>query len=93
MGDEDRPLAPVFRTSLLPFSETFIRDQVLALRRWRALADSLHIPVQFLAAVPHAKGSQDLNSRGRYDALFVAMSPLLTDDQLACVASAAARDS
>lgn len=33
---DDRPLALVFRTSLLPLSETFIRNQVLALRRWRA---------------------------------------------------------
>lgn len=32
-----RPLVLVFRTSLLPLSETFIRNQVLALRRWRAL--------------------------------------------------------
>lgn len=32
-----RPLALVFRTSLLPLSETFIRSQVLALKRWRAL--------------------------------------------------------
>lgn len=30
-----RPLALVFRASLLPLSETFIRNQVLALRRWR----------------------------------------------------------
>jgi glycosyltransferase involved in cell wall biosynthesis len=33
---EDRPLALVFRTCLLPLSETFIRNQVLALERWRA---------------------------------------------------------
>ncbi len=33
---DDRPLALVFRTSLLPLSETFIRHQVLALQRWRA---------------------------------------------------------
>lgn len=32
---DDRPLVLVFRTSLLPLSETFIRNQVLALRRWR----------------------------------------------------------
>jgi glycosyltransferase involved in cell wall biosynthesis len=36
IGDDDRPLALVFRTSLLPLSETFIRNQVLALKRWRA---------------------------------------------------------
>jgi glycosyltransferase involved in cell wall biosynthesis len=35
-GIDDRPLALVFRTSLLPLSETFIRNQVLALKRWRA---------------------------------------------------------
>ena len=32
-----RPLALVFRTNLLPLSETFIRNQVLALKRWRAM--------------------------------------------------------
>jgi glycosyltransferase involved in cell wall biosynthesis len=37
-----RPLALVFRTSLLPLSETFIRNQVLALQRWRALLIGLH---------------------------------------------------
>jgi glycosyltransferase involved in cell wall biosynthesis len=35
-GVDTRPLALVFRTSLLPLSETFIRNQVLALKRWRA---------------------------------------------------------
>jgi glycosyltransferase involved in cell wall biosynthesis len=34
---DDRPLVLVFRTSLLPLSETFIRNQVLALRRWRPM--------------------------------------------------------
>jgi glycosyltransferase involved in cell wall biosynthesis len=34
---EDRPLVLVFRTSLLPLSETFIRNQVLAMRRWRPM--------------------------------------------------------
>lgn len=33
---DTRPLALVFRTCLLPLSETFIRNQVLALKRWRA---------------------------------------------------------
>lgn len=36
MSEDNRPLALVFRTSLLPLSETFIRNQVLALKRWRA---------------------------------------------------------
>ena len=36
-GVDARPLVLVFRASLLPLSETFIRNQVLALRRWRAL--------------------------------------------------------
>ena len=34
---DDRPLVLVFRTSLLPLSETFIRNQVLAFRRWRPM--------------------------------------------------------
>lgn len=34
---DDRPLVLVFRTSLLPLSETFIRNQVLAMRRWRPM--------------------------------------------------------
>jgi glycosyltransferase involved in cell wall biosynthesis len=29
------PIVAIYRTQLLPFSETFIRDQALALRRWR----------------------------------------------------------
>lgn len=33
---DTRPRALVFRTSLLPLSETFIRNQVMALSRWRA---------------------------------------------------------
>ncbi|MBL8271257.1 glycosyltransferase, partial [Steroidobacter sp.] len=37
-----RPLALVFRKNLLPLSETFIRNQVLALQRWRALLIGLH---------------------------------------------------
>ena len=36
-GADARPLVLVFRTRLLPLSETFIRNQVLALRRWRAM--------------------------------------------------------
>jgi glycosyltransferase involved in cell wall biosynthesis len=36
-GADPRPLVLVFRTNLLQLSETFIRNQVLALQRWRAL--------------------------------------------------------
>lgn len=31
-----RPVVAVYRTQILPLSETFVRDQALALRRWRA---------------------------------------------------------
>lgn len=37
VGADSRPLALVFRADLLPLSETFIRNQVLAMRRWRVL--------------------------------------------------------
>ncbi|MGI4748265.1 MAG: hypothetical protein ACRYFY_19800, partial [Janthinobacterium lividum] len=30
----DRPLVAIYRTQILPLSETFVRDQALALRRW-----------------------------------------------------------
>jgi glycosyltransferase involved in cell wall biosynthesis len=55
---DDRPLVLVFRTSLLPLSETFIRNQVLALRRWRPML----IGLQYTAGLELSQLSCELLS-------------------------------
>jgi glycosyltransferase involved in cell wall biosynthesis len=59
----ERPVVAIYRTQILPLSETFIRDQALALRRWRAVLvgerriDALALPGIDVAAQYHGNAT------------------------------------
>ncbi|ACI50573.1 glycosyl transferase group 1 [Gluconacetobacter diazotrophicus PA1 5] len=65
----DRPTVGIYRTEILPLSETFVRDQSLALRRWNPvmigerLVDRL--PLEGLAAEAAYRGPATLPQRAR----------------------------
>lgn len=66
-GTTGRPLVAIYRTQILPLSETFVRDQALALRRWHPvmvgerLIESL--PLEGLPAQARYRGLPSLPQR------------------------------
>ena len=65
----EKPLVAIYRTQLLPLSETFVRDQALALQRWRPVLvgertiDAL--PLCGLATQAHHHGPATFGQRLR----------------------------
>lgn len=66
-GTADRPLVAIYRTQILPLSETFVRDQALALRRWHPVlvGERLieRLPLEGLPARAHHRGPPSLPQR------------------------------
>ncbi|WP_323991547.1 glycosyltransferase [Nguyenibacter sp. L1] len=69
VGDQDCPIVGIYRTEILPLSETFVRDQSLALTRWKPvmigerLIDKL--PLEGLPARARYRGPATLPQRAR----------------------------
>ena len=65
--DQDEHCVAIYRTQILPLSETFVRDQALALRRWRPVLvgeREIHaLPLQGLPVASAFRGSATFSQR------------------------------
>jgi glycosyltransferase involved in cell wall biosynthesis len=66
-GAEAAPVVAIYRTEVLPMSETFVRDQALALRRWRPVMVGERqinaLPLAALAVATQHSGPARLSQR------------------------------